>query len=234
VATNGCIFGYMCGSNGTCQGAPNACDKDGDCMAGYVCVAGPKGGGLCTQPSDQCFDQSQCDAGDKCVAGKCTKACTSNANCRDGYACDTTLGICDKPVQSCTVTNDCGGPDVVCVGGACVPRAKNGSCSNPGYVWTENGCIPNQAPTFTCVMDGVQDACAVGSICLHHSCWISCDMPNQNVCTNQPTLNTCKPVADGSSTFNVCGTSTNLGGQCDPTAGMMCTGGKVCIDGFCK
>jgi hypothetical protein len=234
---NGCIFGYTCAADGTCQAkSANACDKDAECTslgAGYACIAGPKGGGVCMQPADQCFDQSQCDPGDKCAAGKCTQACTSNSDCRDGFACDTTLGICSKPVNTCTVTNDCGSATKVCIGGGCVPRATGGTCA-AGDVWDENGCIPNQAATFTCMQDGQQDACAAGSICLHHSCWISCDAPNESLCANQPTLNSCKPVTSTSGSHDVCGTGQNLGGQCDPTAGKTCSGGKVCIDGFCK
>lgn len=233
-----CIYGYTCDATHVCVNpTPNACDNDADCASlGYVCVTGSKGGGVCTQPSDQCFDKSQCDSGDKCVAGKCTVACTSDADCRDGFGCDTTLGICSKPLKTCTITNDCGGPNTVCVAGTCVPRSgMNGMCP-PGDVWQENGCIPNQAPTFTCVVDGMKDSCATGSICLHHSCFISCDPPMDMACNNQPTgLNTCKPVTSSSGMHSVCGSAQNLGGECDPTSGVMCAGaGQVCIDGFCK
>lgn len=233
--SNGCIFGYTCGADGVCAGGPNACDGNADCTAsGAVCIAGPStNGGTCTQPADQCFDQSQCDTGDKCVAGKCVLSCTSNTDCRDGFTCDTALGTCSTVAKTCTVTNDCGGPNEVCVGGACVPRSSGATCG-AGDVWDENGCIPNQAGSFTCVTDGVQDACAIGSICLHHSCWISCDAPNQTECDNQPTLDKCKAVTSSSGTHNVCGTPTNLGGQCDPTVANSCASGGVCVDGFCK
>ena len=235
---DGCIFGYTCDTtSGVCKGGPNACDRNADCTgSGYVCIAGPStSGGTCTQPADQCFDQSQCDSGDKCVAGKCVVGCTTvnDTHCRDGFTCDTALGTCTKPLKTCTVTNDCGGANTVCVGGACVPRSSGGACPS-GDVWDENGCIPNQAGSFTCNADGVQDACAQGSICLHHSCWISCDAPSQTICDTMSTLNKCKPVTSSSGTHNVCGTTTNLGGMCDPTAGNSCSGGKVCVDGFCK
>lgn len=235
--SNACIFGYTCAADGTCQGGPNTCDSNASCASpGYVCIAGPAtNGGTCTKPADQCFDQSQCDAGDKCVAGKCVVACTTvnDTHCRDGFLCDTTLGICATPAKTCNVTNDCASATTVCVGGTCVPRSPSGVCPM-GDVWDENGCIPNQAASFTCNVDGVQDACATGSICLHHSCWISCDAPNATICDNQPALNKCKPVTSSSGMHNVCGTSTNLGGMCDPTANNNCSGGKVCIDGFCK
>lgn len=241
-ANQGCIFGYTCESTGVC--APvlvGGCDKNTDCTAatGSVCVAGKtdasgkRTGGTCTLPADQCFDQSQCDAGDKCVAGKCTLACTANSDCRDGFACDTTLGVCSKPVKTCAVTNDCGSATSVCVNGACVPRSTNGVCPTAGDVWTENGCIPNQAPTFTCGADGVGAPCAASSVCLHHSCWISCDA-NPSACETQPELNTCKTVTSLSKPYNVCGSKNTLGGECDPTTSLACTGAKICIDGFCK
>jgi hypothetical protein len=243
-ATNSCIFGYTCATDGTCQPmSANACDKDSDCASlgsGYVCIAGPKGGGVCTAPADQCFDQSQCDSGDNCVAGKCVKSCMMNSDCRDGFNCDTTKGICSVPAQTCTLTSDCGSASLVCVGGTCVPRSTGGMCPM-GDVWDENGCIPNQAATFTCMTDGqlgdgMPGDCKMGSICLHHDCWISCDAPNQTACANQTILNTCKGVVDASKTYNVCGTAQNLGNQCGAGSqnNAMCTGGAVCIDGFCK
>jgi hypothetical protein len=243
-ATNACIFGYAC-TSGTCQSTtPNACESDASCT-GSLCIAGSDGkGGVCTTPANQCFDQSQCGTNEKCVAGKCTLGCSSNADCRDGFTCDTTKGICSVPTKACTITNDCGDATHVCVAGACVPRSTNGACTNPGDVWNENGCIPNQAAAFNCATDGQMGSgqgvpgmtCQGGSICLHHDCWISCDAPNQGVCAAQTILNTCKPVADNSMTYNVCGTPQNLGNQCGAgSAGnQTCSGASICIDGYCK
>jgi len=235
-ATNPCIYGFECTNGGTCVSpTAHACDNDTNCASGYICIAGTDNvGGVCTPPADQCFDQSQCGADEKCVNGKCTLSCISQTDCRDGLACDLTLGICSIVVKTCTITNDCGGPDTVCVAGNCVPRSPDGSCGG-GDVWAENGCIPNQGATFTCQLDGQQDVCLEGSICLHHSCYISCDAPNGTACQAQPTLNVCKPVEDGSATYNVCGTDQNLGNECGAGAPVAaCSGGKVCIDGFCK
>jgi hypothetical protein len=227
----GCIFGYACNKDtGKCDPQnPAACGMDADCTAGWACVSG-----ICTAPADQCSDQTQCPANDKCVAGKCTPGCAKDADCPASYTCDTTLGICSKPTKSCTITNDCGGPDAVCVNGTCVPRSQMGECP-AGEVWVENGCIPSQSASFVCKTDGAQDACASGSICLHHSCYISCDAPNQSACNNQPSsLDVCKSVTTSSGAHNVCGSNNNLGGECDPTAGKNCQAGKICIDGFCK
>jgi len=236
-ATNACIYGYACQTDGTCQSATaNACDSDKDCASGDLCIAASDGkGGVCTAAANQCFDQSQCGDGEKCVAGKCTLGCTADADCRDGYLCDTALGICADPAKACTITNDCGSATEVCVAGACVPRSMGGTCANAGDVWTENGCIPNQGAAFTCANDGTQDACASGSICLHHSCWISCDAPNQTACANLVGINQCKPVEDGAATYDVCGSAGNLGSECGAgSMNLTCSGGKICIDGFCK
>ncbi|APR85931.1 Tryptophan synthase alpha chain [Minicystis rosea] len=240
-ATNLCIYGYTCGTDGTCQSVtPNACDSDADCSNGDLCIAGGDGkGGVCTPPGNQCFDSSQCGVSQVCVAGKCTLGCSSNADCGGVYKCDTSLGVCAAPVKTCTITNDCGSATEVCVAGGCVPRSDGGTCTDAGNVWTENGCIPNQGATFTCANDGelgatgVSGKCSTGSICLHHSCWISCDAPNQTACDNQPALNMCNAATSTSGTYNVCG-GQKLGNECDPTAAVMCAGTKVCIDGFCK
>jgi cysteine-rich repeat protein len=238
--SNPCVFGYTC-TSGTCQGAANACDKDTDCASGSLCIAGPTGGGACSAAAGQCFDRAQCGANEVCAAGKCTLACASNTDCRDGYHCDTTRGICTVPAQTCAVTNDCPGASSVCVGGACVPGSVGGTCANAGDVWTENGCVPNQAPAFNCAMDGQVGSgggvpgvsCAAGQICLHHDCWISCDAPNQNACASQPALSACKPVTDNGVVYDACGTAQSLGNQCGAN-NQTCSGGAVCIDGFCR
>ena len=234
-ATVACIYGFTCAADGTCQSPTlNACVSDADCSSGDLCIAASDGkGGVCTAPANQCFDSSQCALGQACLAGKCTLTCASDADCGAGFACDVALGVCSNPVKACTITNDCGSAAVVCVGGACVPRSDGPICANVGDVWASNGCIADQGASFTCQLDGKQDACAAGSICLHHSCWISCDAPSEAACDNLPALNSCNAATSTSGTYNVCG-GQQLGNECDPTAGLACSGGKVCIDGFCK
>jgi hypothetical protein len=235
-AAVGCIYGYTCDAAAVppvCKPTnPAACGTDSDCAgagSGYACVSG-----ICTAPGDQCFDQTQCPVGNVCAGGKCTTECADNADCSEtSYTCDAGVGICSVPANPCTITNDCGGPDAVCVDGACVPRSDMGSCP-AGHVWVENGCIPNQSASFICTVDGAQDLCADGSICLHHSCYISCAPPNQTACDNLPSIDQCKTVTTTSGAHDVCASSDNLGGECDPTAGLGCAPGKICIDGFCK
>jgi len=230
----GCIQGFVCegnGTNATCvPETPAACGADVDCAdlgAGYLCVSG-----ICTAPQDQCFDQTQCRGDARCVEGKCTPACRADGDCPSSYRCDTTLGVCSQPARPCVITDDCGGPDSVCVDGACVPRSDGPTCPE-GDVWVENGCIPNQSSKFVCAVDGEQDVCAPGSICLNHSCYISCEQPNTNACDSQsPSLRECRTVTTSSGVHRVCGSSENLGSECNPEA--PCGDGKICIDGFCR
>jgi hypothetical protein len=230
----GCVYGYQCdGPSKTCKAInPLTCASDGDCAAqgaGYACVSG-----VCTSPSDQCWDQGQC-GGEKCAAGKCTAGCTTDADCTGAFKCNVALGICSVPKQPCAITNDCGSASLVCVGGACVGRSNQGACSAPGTVWVENGCLPDQKASFTCQVDGAQDACVAGSICLHHACYICCEQ-DAAVCANLPSIPDCKSVTTSSGAHMVCGSSQNLGSDCDLTASppKTCSQGKVCIDGYCK
>jgi hypothetical protein len=231
----GCVFGYVCDDTSAppvCSPEnPAACGQDADCAdigAGYKCVSG-----TCTAPEDQCFDQTQCQSGQVCADGKCTDGCTADDDCSAGWQCDVDKGICSIPTQPCQITSDCASSGLVCVDGACVPKSPDGTCDD-GFVWVENGCIPNQSPTFVCAQDGTQDACASGSICLHHSCYISCETPNESACDALPTFDQCKTVTTTSGAHDVCGSADNLGGECDPTSGLECPVGSICIDGFCK
>jgi hypothetical protein len=230
-----CIFGFTCDQEANPPACirenPAGCGADADCSslgADHKCLSG-----VCTPPADQCFDQTQCPNGDVCAEGKCVPSCAGGASCPSAYMCDA-VETCTVPTTSCNITNDCGGgPAYVCVDGACVPRAFNGDCL-PGEVWVDNGCIPDQSPIFVCQTEGVQDACAAGSICLHHSCYINCAAPNETACVALPEFDQCKAVTTPTGTFSVCGSDQNLGGECDPTAGIDCMPGLVCIDGFCK
>ncbi len=229
----GCIFGYVCDpASNTCVAEnPASCGSDSDCSgfgSSYRCVSGN-----CTAPQDQCFDQTQCPSGDVCADGKCVQSCGNGETCSAAYTCDAGVGLCDQPAQGCAITNDCGSASLVCVDGACVPRSDGATCPS-GTTWVENGCIPDQSAIFVCSLDGMQDACASGSICLHHSCYISCETPNQNACSALPDFDQCKAVTTPSGSHQVCGSTDNLGSECDPTAGNNCTAGLVCIDGFCK
>jgi hypothetical protein len=249
-ATTGCIAGYTCapgtaGSRICVSTDPNACVADGDCTgktgfgAGSLCL-----GGVCKAPKDLCNDQSQCVAGDLCVNGRCVPSCggTSSASCVDGYTCDASTGACTGGAGACSATSPCG-TGLACVAGRCVDKAQtNGTCPS-GEVSVAGGCVINDQANFFCdksgTADGTQDVCATGSICLHHSCYISCtgasDMTSCNAVADHYPLCKATTTEAGASVF-VCGSSTNLGTDCDPTSTppKTCAAGKVCIDGFCK
>ncbi len=228
----GCVSGWVCEDLACVPANSASCIVDEDCSplgTGYLCV-----NGLCTAPADQCTDKTQCPDPDSqsCVNGKCVAACSSPSDCPDGYTCDTVLGICSLPASGCTVTQDCGDPALVCVAGACVDRCgPNDSCPED-FVCVANGCVPDQKPSFLCGQEGVQDVCSAGSICLHHSCYIACTPDPDSCAVNPPDLNQCKSVTTSTGAYDVCGSSTNLGDECDPTTA--CPGAKVCIDGFCR
>ena len=237
-STLGCVDSYHCSTGTPPECLPNnsaSCILDDDCVAlgaTFKCL-----GGMCTGPADQCVDKTQCPSPDtqSCVEGKCITACSGDADCLAGTHCDTTLGVCTIPAQACTITNDCGDAGLVCVAGACVVKCGAGGVCDAGFVCVANGCVPDTKPEFVCGTEGVQDVCASASICLHHSCYITCTTSPDSCENNPPGLSVCKDVTTSSGQYNVCGSTTNLGSECDPTvAGQTCSGGKVCIDGFCR
>jgi len=119
-----------------------------------------------------------------------------------------------------------------------VPKCSDSDAAcGTGLICVDNGCVPPATPTFTCdtdgkAGDGKKGDCDTGSTCLHHSCYISCD-PEASTCVTAANFNVCKSVMEGTGTYYVCGSTTSLGSECDPTKA--CTmSGQVCIDGFCR
>jgi hypothetical protein len=83
-----------------------ACDSAHPCGGALSCGKGP--GGYCTtRCTERCGD-------DPCVDGQtarfCRAACTSNDDCRDGYACDPLWKACTQPNAETIVVKDCGAP----------------------------------------------------------------------------------------------------------------------------
>ncbi len=237
----GCVSGYSCViQNGTAScvattdGGPppySGCFSDSDCTgtgAGSKCL-----NSVCTAPANQCADATQCAANEQCVQGVCTPSCSSTVACPSGYSCDLTNGVCTGNPNPCTLGgNQCTG-GTVCVQQHCdTACGPNNACSN-GLVCINGGCMPNQKPNFICNTEGVQDNCAAGSICLRHECYISCSPSDPNACKTADQFNICKSVTTSTGTYNVCGSSTNLGNQCDPTQGLNCPNSGICIDGYC-
>jgi hypothetical protein len=68
---------------------------------------------------------------------------------------------------------------------------------------------------------------------LHNLCWISCEVPNQTICAQQATLNTCQVAIDQNKTLHsVCGEAVS-GTECSIPS-QLCAAGLDCINGFCK
>lgn len=104
-----------------------------------------------------------------------------------------------------------------------------------GLLCIDGGCVPDEKPVFVCATDGVKDACQQGSICLRHSCYIGCDADaGADACKSADNFNVCKEVTTSSGAHSVCGSSTNLGTDCDPTLGKNCASPLICIDGYCR
>ncbi len=239
-STSGCPTSFVCRlgdeNNGVPQCVPvgdggtvSTCKSDNDCPtpAGSKCLTG-----TCVPPQDQCADATQCPAG-QCVDGACTPSCSPTKPCPTGYACDTSKGVCTNNPSPCTTSDQCDGK--VCVDEHCVdPCGPGGTCA-PGLVCVDGGCTPDEKPVFVCGTDGVQDNCKEGSICLRHSCYIACSADaGAEECKNADVFNQCKAVTTSSGNHHVCGSTSNLGTDCDPTVGRNCAAPLICIDGYCK
>ena len=215
-------------------GGGTTCNSDAQCAAtaGAKCIDG-----LCTPQGQLCSDGTQClVAGDSCVDGVCVPPCSHAAPfCPTGYQCDFNQGACSSVnTSACSSSTQCGG-GAVCVDTRCVaPCSDAGSQCVAGQVCVNGGCIPDQQARFTCRNDGNQGAlassCDPNSVCLHGDCYPACDTESGSCATAGES---CKAVTIAKGTFAVCGTSTNLGSECDPAVGRYCVSPKACVNGFC-
>jgi hypothetical protein len=231
------------------------------CTSDSVCVGEAGVGarclnGTCVAAANTCFDTTQCPfiggVQEECVQGVCTPSCATTP-CPTGYSCDPTTNVCTGNPTPCGAVD--GGAacaaGTTCVDEHCVPLctftthlgdasadASGETCSEPGLVCVDNGCIPSQSPNFLCTTQGQQDTCAMGSICLHHNCYIACEADagadGGNTCQKADNFNQCKAVVTSTGTYDVCGSNTNLGSQCNPTQGQNCLSPAICIDGYCR
>ena len=151
------------------------CTSNDECapIAGALCLDGE-----CVPPADQCSDGTQCPSGDQCVDGACTPTCSAGdagQACPVGYACDA-KGDCTGNPTPCTDSSQCVG-ETVCAQDHCVApcNAGDGAACGAGLECIQGGCVPVETPNFVCQVEGTEDACKAGSICLHHSCYIACD-----------------------------------------------------------
>jgi hypothetical protein len=157
--------------------------------------------------------------------------------CPGGYDCDYSRGVCLNGVGGCASSGQCR-PGAVCVESRCVapcaPADAGAGCPT-ALVCVNGGCIPDERAQFTCKNDGesglLATTCDPSSICLHGDCYPACAVDGGG-CTAPGTA--CKYVTIAKGTYAVCGGASNLGSDCDPAAGRDCTGGAMCIDGYCK
>lgn len=246
-SASGCPSGYICklaggavscvpdGTNGD-GSSFSGCNNDSECAslgAGSKCLDGS-----CVAPADQCSDATQCPNGEDCVAGACTPKCSGSEPCPTGYSCDTSKGVCTGNPTPCGDLGGSCGAGLTCVDEHCVTPCGAGNSCPTGDVCVDNGCIPDQRPQFVCDTNGelgtgAANKCATGSLCLHHNCYISC-AGDAGSCTGADQFNVCKNVSESGNTYAVCGSSSNLGSDCDPTQQQNCPNPQVCIDGYCR
>jgi hypothetical protein len=260
-SVTGCVSGYVCElESGTLQcvsttapppedAGPSqdsgdtglACQSNADCTSSSICLDG-----ACVPPASQCYDGTQCPVGDRCVQGACTPSCQvsedgGSSSCPTGYSCTaiddaSTSGVCTGNPTPCESDPSECAAGTVCAQNHCVPGCNTSDTCPTGEQCVQGGCVPSQVPLPpTCSTTGVQDLCDPGSICLDYNCYISCN-PDAGAaaCQSAAQFNVCKPVTSSGSTYYVCGSSTSLGTECDPTSGQLCASSTaVCIDGYC-
>jgi len=237
-STTGCPTDFVCKLTGgvpqcvskTGTGTTSSCKSDKDCTAspGSKCLSGE-----CVAPVNQCADATQCQPGFQCVGGSCTPSCGPTKPCPTGYACNNAKGVCTNNPSPCTTSAQCTG-GAVCVDEHCVAACGPGNTCAPGLVCIDGGCTPDEKPSFTCAADGEGTGCLSGSLCIRHSCYVKCDAAVPDSCKTVDKFNICKSVTTLQTTYNVCGSDTNLGTECDPTQNNACAQALVCIDGYCK
>jgi hypothetical protein len=242
-SSTGCPSGFVCklesgqlqctSVSATDGGQPfTGCKNDGACASkgtGAKCLNGD-----CVAAVDQCSDATQCPSGSQCVQGACTPSCDATKPCPTGFSCDLGKGVCSGNATPCGASSQCTS-NTTCVDEHCVDPCGPGNTCKGGLVCVDGGCTPDEKPQFVCVAEGQKDACATGSICLHHSCYIGCSADaGATACQAADKFNQCKQVKTSTGTYPVCGSSGNLGTECDPTQSKNCASPLICIDGFCR
>ncbi|WP_394839688.1 hypothetical protein LVJ94_22635 [Pendulispora rubella] len=207
-------------------------------LSGCPIYDGDSGHRVCTGGGD-CYDCPNSYYSNECVPYQCG----SSYDCPSGYSCQN--NYCVGGGKSCSSDANCPygqvcGSDRQCHNGDC---STNG-CPNGGTCKLSGGklqCIypdagpPTDAGPAQCTGDGTQDICATGSICLHHNCYITCSPDaGADACKGGEIykLTVCRPVTAANGSYNVCGSETDIGNECD--AKRPCSSPTLCIDGYCK
>ena len=232
TTTGACPGGATCVSvSGGAKVCAKSCTVDANCRAEHLCMVSagvstcqPK----CTADAD--CDSNNCDTGTgRCGASRIGSACTGDANCGQGGACDLT-----DPSGYCTST--CGGQkNLTCPAGAhCTGSVCLLTCGSPadcraGFACTADAsglksCGPKCTATSQCAVglkcDTVAGNCVEGGPAAHAlggACTGDAD------CTALGTDHFCATAGNGypngycsticNSSDSVC-TSGGLNGQC--------------------
>ncbi len=241
-----CTDSAQCDSTKSCVDGRCVAKCTTTCSSGYACDAKS---GLCVGGAGSCAAKSPPppppgDAGPDASADAPASDAGSDAASDDGS--DASADTAPSGDAGTDASADAAVPAKVCSSSAacvathCVDKcATDGSCK-AGLVCVGGGCVPDDRPLFFCdkdgTKDGVQDLCAAGSICLHHNCYVGCAGAGDTSCAKFDKFPVCKSVTTSSGAHDVCGASTSLGSECDPTTTppKTCAAGKICLDGFCK
>jgi len=204
-------------------------NADSQCAnTGAKCVDG-----LCTQQDQLCSDGTQCLAsGETCVDGLCLPTCSGSVACPAGYACDFNRDVVQRKPAPCTSSATCTGGSV-CVESHCAAPCgavdSGAQCaSGPGVRQRRVHPGPAGAVHLLDRRDGRALSRATGT-CVHGDCYVAC--PDGGGCSGDAPV--CKQVPGNKGIYAVCGTSSDLGSECNPAVGSYCSAG-LCIDGYCK
>jgi hypothetical protein len=244
-----------CGTTGACDGiggcaryAPETVCVPPSCAGDRLNTAGTCNGlGSCRMPGVQNCEPYHCSE------NACISACTSNADCVDGRACEE--GSCGKKTngQPCSATAEC--LSNFCVDGVCCADSCQGACRSCALPSAPGVCTPVSAgsddPHRTCTFQppescGTDGTCDGAGACRRHRPGTVCAAAHceNNVFSPESTCNAtgacvapdtiaCVPFAcNGAQCFDACTVDAN----CSP--GNVCTGnscgkkpnGALCSD----
>lgn len=231
------FFGLLAGVLGGCpifsgEGNNTGYCWDGNCGGSGGYAPGCYSSAECSQ-NETCGNDGQCHSGDCTIWGCSSGVCvidpsSQTANCVQGGTGGANTGGSTNVGGAGGATTGSGG-----AGGATTTTSGSGGAGGATTTTSGSGGAGGSAPAPTCTVEGQQGECAAGSICLHNLCWISCETPNEGICAQQQTLNTCQVAIDQNKTLhNVCGDAVS-GTECSIPS-QLCAAGLDCVNGYCK
>lgn len=254
-ASSDCASGLCAVDRGGSRFCSRSCASDLQCAHEHVCVTGASGG-VCL-PDDTGAPCSvgtpeTCNLGlclGSAAGGRCTRDCSSAADCPAGYACSHVAGssrhVCIDIEQPCSGAADCGGGFCTTFGctapcdspADCPARlpATSTAPAFPAYACdTSLGsavpiCIP---PADIVGSVPVGGSCAVTNACRSDACDTSAPLGAMctQACTAQggcgPGLG-CTPLVDGADILLVCERAGSAG------LTQTCNHGYECASGIC-